>query len=76
MKLYFTNHIFFRKVALRKLFEIRFSYKNCNFSGVCLLVKIASKTVAVLLLFLVVVFLWLSASKTHVTSRLIRFKDY
>ena len=29
----------------RKLFDIRFSYKHCNFSHVCLLVKIASKTV-------------------------------
>ena len=27
------------------LFYIRFSYKHCNFSHVCLLVKMASKTV-------------------------------
>ena len=26
------------------LFDIRFSYKHCNFSRVCLLVKMASKT--------------------------------
>ena len=30
---------------MRKLFDIRFSYKHCNFSRVCLLVKMASKTV-------------------------------
>ena len=30
--------------VLRKLFDIRFSYKHCNFSQVCLLVKMASKT--------------------------------
>ena len=40
-----TNHIFFRAAVLRKLIEIRFSYKHCNFSRVCLLVKMASKTV-------------------------------
>ena len=36
---------FFRRVVLRKLFEIRFSYKHCNFSNICLLIKMASKTV-------------------------------
>ena len=36
---------FFRTAVLRKLFDIRFSYKHCNFSHVCLLVKMASKTV-------------------------------
>ena len=35
----------FRTAVLRKLFDIRFSYKQCNFSQVCLLVKMASKTV-------------------------------
>ena len=45
VKLWFTNHIFFRTAVLRKLFEIRFSYKHCNFSSVCLLVKMASKSV-------------------------------
>ena len=45
VKLQFTNHIFFRTAVLRKLFDIRFSYKHCNFSRVCLLVKMASKTV-------------------------------
>ena len=39
------SHIFFRTAILRKLFGIRFSYKHCNFSHVCLLVKMASKTV-------------------------------
>ena len=34
-----------RTAVLRKLFDIRFSYKHCNFSHVCLLVKVASKTV-------------------------------
>ena len=37
--------VFFRTAVLRKLFDIRFSYKHCNFSHVCLLVKMASKTV-------------------------------
>ena len=45
VKLQFTNHIFFRTAVLRKLFDIRFSYNHCNFSRVCLLVKMASKTV-------------------------------
>ena len=31
---------FFRKAVLRKLFDIWFSYNHCNFSPVCLLVKI------------------------------------
>ena len=44
----------FRTVLLRKLFDIRFLYKHCNFSHVCLLVKMASKTVTrSILLFLV-----------------------
>ena len=33
------NSYFFRTAVLRKLFDIRFSYKDCNFSRVCLLVK-------------------------------------
>ena len=37
--------LFFRTAVLWKLFDIRFSYKYCNFSHVCLLVKMASKTV-------------------------------
>ena len=36
---------FFRTAVLRKLFDIRISYKHCNFSRGCLLVKMASKTV-------------------------------
>ena len=39
------NLYFFRTAVLRKLFDIRFSYKHCNFSRVCLLVEIASKSV-------------------------------
>ena len=39
------NYILIRTAVLRKLFDIRFSYKHCNFSCVCLLVKMASKTV-------------------------------
>ena len=27
--------MFFRTAVLRKLFDIRFSYKHCNFSRVC-----------------------------------------
>ena len=41
----FTIDIFFRTAVLRKLFDFRFSYKHCNFSHVCLLVKMASQTV-------------------------------
>ena len=44
LQLQFTSHIFFRTAILRKSFDIRFSYKHCNFSHVCLLVKMASKT--------------------------------
>ena len=37
---------FFRTGVFKtKLFDIRFSYKRCNFSRGCLLVKMASKTV-------------------------------
>ena len=35
---------FFRRAVLRKLCNIRFSYKHFNFSRICLLVKMASKT--------------------------------
>ena len=45
VKLQFTIDIFFKTAVLRKLFDIRFSYKHSNFSRVCLLVKMASKTV-------------------------------
>ena len=37
--------MFFSTAVLRKLFDISFSYKHCNFARVCLLVKMASKTV-------------------------------
>ena len=39
------NCFLFRTAVLRKLYDLRFSYKHCNFSRVCLLVKMASKTV-------------------------------
>ena len=39
------NLHFFRTAVLRKLFDIRFSYKHFNFLHVCLLVKMAMKTV-------------------------------
>ena len=42
---WYISHSFFRTAILRKFFGIRFSYKHCNFSHVCLLVKMASKTV-------------------------------
>ena len=45
VKLQFTIDIFFRTAILWKLFDIRFSYKHCNFSRICLLVKMTSKTV-------------------------------
>ena len=34
-----------RTAVLRELFDIRFSYKHCNFSHFCLLVNMAVKTV-------------------------------
>ena len=40
-----SSIFFFRTFVLRKLFDIRFSSKHCNFSPACLLVKMASKTV-------------------------------
>ena len=39
------NSYFFRTAILQQLFDIRFSHKHGNFSRVCLLVKMASKTV-------------------------------
>ena len=39
------NSYFFQNSCFRKLFDIRFSYKHCNFSHICLLVKMAFKTV-------------------------------
>ena len=44
LQLQFTIDIFFRTAVLQNLFDIGFSYKYCNFSHVCLLVKMASKT--------------------------------
>ena len=41
----YKSFFFFRTAILRKLFEIRFSYKHFNFARVCLLVKMALKTV-------------------------------
>ena len=45
LQLQFTIDIFFRTAVLWNLFDIGFSYKHCNFSHVCLLFKMASKTV-------------------------------
>ena len=42
--LVYNWYIFFRTTVLRKLFDIRFSHKHCNFPLVYLLVKMASKT--------------------------------
>ena len=36
---------FFQNSHLRKLFDIRFSYKHCNFLCICLLIKMVLKTV-------------------------------
>ena len=44
LQLQFTIYIFFRKAVMWKLFDTRFSYKHCNFLRVCLLFKMASKT--------------------------------
>ena len=38
-----SSFYFFRTTVLRKLFDIRFSFKHCYFSRGCLLVKMASK---------------------------------
>ena len=35
--LVYNSFFFFRTAVLRKLFDMRFSYKHCNFSRVCLL---------------------------------------
>ena len=35
LQLQFTIHIFFKTEVLQKVFDIRFSYKHCNFSHVC-----------------------------------------
>ena len=43
--LVYNSYFSFRTAVLRKLFDIRFSYKHYNFSRDCLLVKMASKTV-------------------------------
>ena len=43
--LVYNHHMFLRTAVFRKLFDFRFSYKHCNSSRVCLLVKMASKTV-------------------------------
>ena len=41
----YNSYMFFRTAVLRKLLNLRFSYKHCNFSRGCLLFKMASKTV-------------------------------
>ena len=51
---------FFRTAVLRKLFDIRFSYNHCNFRRVCLLVKMASKTVTTSIEILFTMSEWLS----------------
>ena len=43
--LVYNSYIFFPIAVLWKLFDIRFSYTHCNFSRVCLPVKMALKTV-------------------------------
>ena len=43
--LVYNSYIFFRTAVLRKLLNLKFSYKHCNFSRGCLLVKMASKAV-------------------------------
>ena len=43
--LVYKSYFFQNGRSTRKLFDIRFSYNHCNFSRVCLLVKMASKTV-------------------------------
>ena len=43
--LFYNSIVFFRTAVLRKLFDIRISYKLYNFLSGCLLVKMASKTV-------------------------------
>ena len=42
--LVYNSCFFFRTAVLRKLLDIRFSYKHCNFSRGCVLVMMASKT--------------------------------
>ena len=41
-----------KTAVLRKLFDVRFSCNHCNFSRICLLVKMASKTVTGSIIFL------------------------
>ena len=43
--LVYNSYFFFRTAILQKLCDVRFSYKHCNFWRVCLLFKMASKTV-------------------------------
>ena len=55
----------FGAATVLKLFDIRFSYKHCNFSRVCLLVKTASKTVTRSIKKLP---WWWKTCKTHLAS--------
>ena len=57
---------FFRTAVLRKLFDIRFSYNHCNFSRVCLLVKVASKTVT---RSTVVLMIWIGNTVNHLWNK-------
>ena len=43
--LVYNLYFFFQADVLRRLFDIGFSYKHCNFTPACLPVKMASKTV-------------------------------
>ena len=45
LQIQFTIDIFFITAVLRKFVNIGFSYKHCNFLHICLLVKMALKTV-------------------------------
>ena len=92
LQLQFTIYILFRTTVLRKLFDIRFSYKHSNFSRVCLLVKMDSKTVTrsilegdrrrrgcfplFLFLFQVTTLVWLVALRASVEIDVVREIKY
>ena len=56
LQLQFTIDLFFRTTFLGKLFDIRFSYKHCNFSRVCL--QSAQRQISVRLAETVTIFPW------------------
>ena len=69
---WFTNHIFFRTAVPRRLFDIIFSYKHCNFSRACLIMKMTHKLVSSRRKFLIRIVLLQRKTLNETKNRLLK----